>query len=298
MELRHLRYFCAVAETLNFSRAANRLRVAQPALSRQIRDLENELGFKLFIRTTTTVRLTDAGRQFFASSQKLLGQLAIAVSTAQEVAKGKGGDLNIASDWRIPMDPIPETVRKFRQHNPNVTVNFVDLLISEQLDALRIGKIHLAFLPDISIGATDDLELLPVYSSEIVVALPGSHALAGNPFVHLRDLRKEKWIMVQDKPGNAESRSYLIQACRPAGFTPILGRSTTGPQGVITLVGAGEGIALLPEFVIPSNPSGVCVLKTDCLPVKMYATWLKQNTTPLIRSYLEILRKGIRAFMK
>jgi DNA-binding transcriptional LysR family regulator len=298
LELRHLRYFCAVAETLNFSRAAQNLHVAQSALSRQIRDLENELGFKLFVRTTTTVRLTDAGRQFFGAAQKLLAQLAIAVSSAQQVAKGKAGALNIASDWRVPVDLIPGTVRKFRQQNPKVTVNFVDLLISEQLDALRAGKVHLAFVPDIILGASEDLELLQVYTSKIVVLLPASHPLAKEPLVHLRDLSKEKWITVHEKSGQKESRFYLTQACRPAGFTPLFGRVTNTLHGVATLVSAGEGIGLLPELVAPTNFRGVCAPKTDCPALKMYAAWLKQDTTPLVRPYLEILHKELKAYRK
>lgn len=298
MELRHLRYFCAVAETLNFSRAAERVRVAQSALSRQIRDLENEVGFKLFVRTTSSVRLTDAGRLFFASSQKLLGQLALAISAAQEVAKGKSGDLNIASDWRLPMDLVPETVRKFRQHNPNVTVNFVDLLIAEQLEALRGGKIHLAFLPDLAMGATDDLELLQVYTSEIVALLPTFHPLASRKSLPLRELRKEKWICGQEKPDRSDFRSYLIQMCRPAGFSPSFGRTTSSAMGMLALVAAGEGVGLIPEFVVPPNYGGVCAVKTDCPPMKMYATWLKKETTPLIRLYLDILRKEIKALWR
>ena len=271
------------------------MHVAQSALSRQIRDLENELGFKLFLRTTTNVRLTDAGQLFFVSTQKLLAQLALAVSAAQEVSKGKAGDFNIASDWRIPMDLVPETVRKFRLRNPNVTVNFVDLLIVEQLEALRSGKIHLAFLPDMAIGATADLELLHVYTSEIVLLLPPLHPLAERKSVLLRELAKEKWIFAQEKPNKEEFRSYLIQMCRPAGFTPKFGRSTTSAPGMMSLVAAGEGVALMPESVIPPGFGGVKMVRSDCPPMKMYATWLKKATTPLIRLYLEILRKELKS---
>ena len=295
MELRHLRYFCAVADTLNFSRAAERLHVAQSALSRQIRDLEEDLGFKLFVRTTSQVRLTDAGRHFHTSTEKLLGQLALAISAAQEVVRGKGGDLNIASDWRIPIDLVPETVRNFRQKNPNVTVNFFDMSMPEELEALRAGKVHLAFLPDIAMGAVEDLNLLQVYTSEIVAVLPSFHPLAHGSSVRLRDLRKEKWVVGQDKHGPSDFRSYVIQMCRPAGFTPIFGRTTDSASGMLTLVGAGEGVALIPEIVFPSHFGGVRALRTDCPPMKMYAVWLKSGMTPQIRLYLDILRKGIKS---
>lgn len=285
-----------MAETLNFSRAAERLRVAQPALSRQIRALEGELGFPLFIRSTTSVRLTDAGRNFFAAAQKILGQLAIAVSAAQEVAKGKGGDFNIASDWRIPMHLIPETVRKFRQLNPKVAVGYVDMMIVDQMEALRAGKIHLGFVPEITIGARDDLELLPVYTGPLMAVLPVFHPLAGGRTVRLRDLAQEQWIQVQHRP-SSDFREYLIQMCRPAGFTPSFGRTTTSAPGVLALVAAGEGVALLPELVVPRDFGGIRVLETDCPPMRMYAVWLKKPTSLLVERYLGILREEIKALV-
>ncbi|MFT3783366.1 MAG: LysR substrate-binding domain-containing protein [Nibricoccus sp.] len=292
MELRHLRYFCAVAEMLNFSRAAERVRVAQPALSRQIRDLENELGFPLFVRSTTSVRLTDAGRNFYASAQKILGQLAIAVTGAQEVARGKSGDLNIASDWRIPMHLVPETVRKFRLRNPKVNVSFADVTIADQVEALRAGKIHLGFVPDIAIGAHEDLDMLPVYNGPIKAVLPASHPLAARESVCLRELSSERWIMVDQKP-STEFREYMIQTCRLAGFTPIFGRTTSSAQGVFSLVAAGEGVALLPELVAHEF-GGVSMVLTDCPPIRLFAVWLKKATSPLVERYLVILREQIK----
>lgn len=294
MELRHLRYFAAVAETLNFSRAADRLHVAQSALSRQIRHLEDEIGFKLFVRTTSSVRLTDAGRVFLQSTQKLLGQLASAITTAQAVAKGTIGELNIASDWRIPMDLVPKTVQKFRHQNPKVTVNFVDLAVADQIEALRAGDIHLAFLPDLAIGAAEDFETMHVYTSDVVVVMSTSHPLANAPTVRLRELRKETWIVGQDKPRRSDFRTFMLQLCRPAGFSPVFGRTATSATGLLTLVGAGEGVGLLPELVIPRDFDGVRLVKTDCPPMKMYAVWLNKEPAPLIRRYLDALQAEMK----
>ncbi len=269
------------------------MRVAQPALSRQIRDLEAELGFALFVRSTTSVRLTDAGRAFFVSAQKLLGQLAIAVSGAQEVAKGHVGDFNIASDWRIPMHLIPETVRKFRQRNPKVSVNFVDMLIMDQIEALRAGKIHLGFVPEITLGVRDDLELLMVYTGPLMAIVPDSHPLASGSGVKLRDLAGEQWIQVQHRP-NSDFREYLVQMCRPAGFMPNFGRNTASASGVLSLVAAGEGVALLPELVVPRSFGGIKALETDCPPMRMYAVWLRKFTSPLVERYVEILCEEIK----
>lgn len=290
MELRHLRYFCAVAEALNFSRAAENLRVAQSALSRQIRDLERELGLQLFVRTTTSVRLTDAGANFHQSVTKLLMQLSIAITGAQEVASGRGGGFNIASDWRFSIHLIPEMVHRFRQIYPKVKVAFSDLQSAEQIEALRAGRIHLGFVPEMALGARDDLGLLKIYSAELMVVLPSTHPLAGRESIALRELAEEKWVRLEDKK-DSYARAFLLQICRPAGFTPKLGRNTTSIAGALALVAAGEGITLLPPLLIPASYGGVCAVPTDCPTISLYAVWLKSAATPLVECFTEMLHE-------
>ena len=288
MELRHLRYFCAVAETLNFSRAAERLRVAQSALSRQIRDLERELGVQLFVRTTTSVRLTDAGRHFQPAVEKLLVQLSIAITGAQEIANGRGGDFNVASDWRFLIHVIPETVRKFRLLYPKVSVDFTDRQSAEQIDALRAGKIHLGFVPDLALGAHEDLGLMHIYTGDLMAVLPSSHRFASRESLLLRELADEKWVRLEEKEDDF-ARTFMLQICRPAGFAPKMGRKSASIAGALALVAAGEGITLLPPLLIPSSYGGVSVVPTDCPPIKLYAVWLKNATSPLVEHFTKIL---------
>jgi DNA-binding transcriptional LysR family regulator len=293
LELRHLRYFCAVAEALNFSRAAEKMRVAQPSLSRQIRDLEHELGFPLFVRTTTSVRLTDAGAHFHTTAQKLLAQLSIAVTGAREVANGRSGDFNIASDWRIPMNLIPETVRKFRLRHPKVAVHFADLQIADQIEALRAGKIHLGFVPEMAIGNREDLGLMHVHTAQLVVLLSSAHRLAGRQEISLRELAGEPWVNVDDGSRD-DFRTFLTQLCRPAGYTPKMGRSTTSAGGIASLVAAGEGIALVPQFIVPNDSGGLCAMPSDCPPMEMYAVWLKRAPSLLVERFTEVLRGEVK----
>ena len=126
VELRHIRYFLGVAETLNFSRAAQRLHVTQPALSRQIRELEDELGGRLFQRTTTKVSLTEMGHYFRQQAQRLAMQLDIALTGAQQLAKGACGILRIGFDWRLEGIPIAIAARRFTESNPRIAVQFVE----------------------------------------------------------------------------------------------------------------------------------------------------------------------------
>jgi len=295
VELRHLRYFCAVAKTLNFSRAAENVRVAQSALSRQIRDLEQELGVQLLVRTTTSVRLTDAGNHFHQAVEKLLVQLSIAVTGAQEIANGRGGDFNVASDWRFSIHLIPETVRKFRLLYPKVKVNFTDVQSPDQISALRAGKIHLGFVPDLVLGARNDLGLLHIYTSDMVAVLSATHRLAKRESIQLRELADEKWVRLETA-GDRFARAFLLQICRPAGFMPKMGRNTNSIAGALALVAAGEGITLLPPVLIPQSYGGVAMIPTDCPPIKLHAVWLKNTTTPLVERFIALLGTETKNF--
>ena len=133
MELRHLRYFAAVAETLNFTRAAERLRVAQPALSRQIQALEDELGTKLFDRNRQRVLLTDAGQLFHGHAQKILNQVDLATLAVREVANGAEGELRLGQDWRLPASLVSEAIAEYRRNYPRVEVVVRDLPMGEQI---------------------------------------------------------------------------------------------------------------------------------------------------------------------
>jgi LysR family transcriptional regulator, benzoate and cis,cis-muconate-responsive activator of ben and cat genes len=144
MELRHLRYFKAVAELLNFSRAAERLRVGQPALSRQIRDLEHELGTRLLDRNHVRVQLTDAGRTYYAHTCKILAQVDIAAASVQETMTGASGELIICNDWRLSNCFVLGAIADFRARYPRVDVTLRDLHVHEHLGPLLVPRLSLA----------------------------------------------------------------------------------------------------------------------------------------------------------
>jgi DNA-binding transcriptional LysR family regulator len=184
-------------------------------------------------------------------------------------------------------------VRKFRLRNPKVTVNFADLQISDQIEALRAGKIHLGFVPEMALGAREGLGVMRIHSGRLVVLLSSGHRLAGRREVSLRELAGETWVTVEE--GNrTDFRTYLIQTCRPAGFTPKLGRNTTSAGGIASLVAAGEGVALVPQFVVPRDSEGLCVMPTDCPPIEMFAVWLKRAPSPLVERFTDVLRSEVK----
>lgn len=294
MELRHLRYFQAVAETLSFSRAAARLRIAQSAVSRQVAALEAELGAKLFVRTTTSVRLTDAGRHFHGEVDRLLAQLAVAATATQEIARGRAGELRLGSDWRILQPQIAETVVRHRAEHPRIAVNFVELPIHQQIDALREGRIHLAFVSKNILADHADLASQPLYTADMKAVVPLGHRLASARSVELRELANESWVKLDEKnhPGY---RTLVIQLCQPALFAPRFGATAHSIEGMLTLVSTGDGICLIPDCLVSRPNPALRYLATDCPPFELHAAWLKNTASPARAQFLKLLRQNLAA---
>ncbi|HWA25456.1 MAG TPA: LysR substrate-binding domain-containing protein [Lacunisphaera sp.] len=290
MELRHLRYFHAAAELLNFSRAAERLHVAQPALSRQIRDLEDELGTRLFDRNRRRVLLTDAGRTFFSHVAKVLAQVDLAVAAARAAARGAGGQLIICSDWRLSIGLIPKTIADFRARFPRVEVVLTDLPMHRQLAALRANRIHIGFLPAEEIASHGDLESLPLLTAEMLAVIGADHPLAHRRSIEIADLRHEPWVRLTGDHADGY-RTYVSQVCRLAGFNPVFGpQEAASLEALFTMVGTGFGMALLPDFLRAPRHPLIRFLHTNCAPIELCAVWPRSGTSQLLRQYLAVLR--------
>lgn len=295
MELRHLRYFKAVAELLNFSRAAEQLRVAQPALSRQIRHLEDELGVRLLDRNRVRVQLTDAGRTFYSHTCKVLAQVDMAVASVREAVAGISGEFIICNDWRLSNRFILGAIAEFRAQYPRVNVTLQDLHIHEQLTALRNRRAHLGFVIAREFAPNDDLESLSLLTSEFVLAVGAQHRLAGAEQVRIANLADETWVVVgaKETPG---FREFLTQICRLSGFTPTFAASPTKTlEGILARVATGYGVSLIPAFladVLPVNPL-VRLLPCDCPPIELRAVWHPAEASKLLQQFLEILRRHV-----
>lgn len=289
MELRHLRYFKAVAELLNFSRAAEKMRVAQPALSRQIRALEDELGTRLLDRHRG-VRLTDAGRTFYTQTCKILAQVDIAIATVREPPDRTGGELIVCNDWRISGRFLPAAVSEFHRQFPRAEVTLRDLRYHDQLTALRAHQAHVGFVVRSLIGRREDLESLLVLRTKMAVVLPAGHPLAGESGLKLADLAKDTWVTLDEKeaPGY---RSFITQLCRISGFTPRFGKSATTIDGLFGRVAAGYGVALTVENGAPYNNPMLRVLTTDIEPLEICAVWHRKETSLLLRAFIALLRE-------
>lgn len=293
MELRHLRYFAAVAETLNFSRAAEKLRVAQPALSRQVKALENELGTPLFRRNRVKVELTDAGRTLLAHAGRILAQVEIATTAVSAVADGTGGELVLCNDWRLAVGAVPEAVGEFRRRFPRAEVAMRDLPLHEQLPALHAGKVHLVFVPRDFLGSGRETEHFPVLRSDVLALVAQRHPLAKRRTVRLAELAEETFPQV-DAVGRGY-RNWVTGLCRIAGFAPKFGRAAHSLEGVAALVTAGYGVALSPEFMRPRGSRSLRALATDCEPLELCAAWRRGDTAKLLHRFLDVLREQAAA---
>lgn len=245
VELRHLRYFVAVAEELSFTAAATRLGVSQPPLSTQIQDLEYELKTQLFVRNKRRVELTAAGVAFRNYAGAILAQVDEAVEKTYAIGRGQVGELDLATTGSVLLGPLAGLIARFQAGMPHVLVRIQEMPPLEQELALHARKIDISFLR----GPTGDPALVTelAWPEKVGLALPQSHPLAGNGEIALADLRDEKFVFLRLK--DSRFARYLRDCCVEAGFAPNISQQVVESHSLLSLVAAGLGIALVPEAV-------------------------------------------------
>jgi len=264
MELRHLRYFIAVAEEGHVTRAAERLGMQQPPLSQQIRAIELELDVRLFLRKARGVELTDAGRAFLEEARTTLQHLERAFETARRASRGERGRLCVGVTSTTPFHPlVPRAIRAFREACPMVALTLEECLSNESVDRLRNEQMDVAFIRATS-GDEHGLAVTPLLEEMMVVALPTNHALAqgnANSTIALERLSRETFILY-GPPGTGMYDSIIV-ACQAAGFSPRVGNLGVSTQlapritSTLSLVGAGLGVTFVPSSLQRMNMEGV-----------------------------------------
>ena len=291
MELRHLRYFLAVAEELHFGHAAQRLQIAQPPLSRQIHDLEEELGATLFSRQNRKISLTPAGTVFQEKARHILGEVDEACRLAQKAHRGELGRLAIGFAGIATFSVMPRLIPAYQALYPSMELSLVQLGTSEQLRDIEAGKLHLGLLC-LPIDAPDVCCHI-VNQEPYMIALPASHPLAFQPGpLALSELSQENFIMTSRAVGKGYFDLTLRQ-CHQAGFSPTITQEVHELQTTVTFVAAGMGVALVPEGMGHSQARGVRFRPlTNAEPVLHTAiAWLKANTTPELQHFVSLAKK-------
>jgi DNA-binding transcriptional LysR family regulator len=294
MELRHVRYFVAVAEELHFGRAAIRLHIAQPPLSVQIQSLERMLGVSLFDRGNRKIRLTKEGEVFLIEARRLLEQSERATRAVHQVASGKLGSLNIAGVSSAFYDLLPEVIPRYRSENPHVVVMLREMDTAEAMEALREGVIDVAFTR--SDEADDDIELRRLNQEDFFVAVPTNHILATRTEVELSDLAKEPFIM----PRRSVSPSYydqMLTAVRAAGFSPRISHESLTIQSQVSFVACGLGVALVPASarLLRAHNVAWIPLASPVSITELVVAWPKGDVPPAVSNFLSILGEVVRA---
>ena len=293
MELRHLRYFIAVAEELHFGRAAEKLGMAQPPLSQQIRRLEQEMGVQLLERTKRRVQLTDAGRAFLDEARKTLKQLDHAVDLARRANQGEVGRLAIGFLGAATYSLLPLILKAFRHRFPDVEMELHELKSSELIQALRERRVNVGFVR--SPARDEMLNAEPILQEPLVVVLPEHHPLAGKPHIRFADLAQESFLL---PPRQLAPSFYdqVLDLCHQAGFSLKLGAEASQLQTIMNLVAAGMGVTLVPESVKNLAGRGV-VFKTLPPPVPMMevaVAWRRDDSSQVLQAFLEVVRETAR----
>ena len=292
MELRHLRYFVAVAEAENVSRAALKLHVSQPALSRQITDLEEELGFKLLERSAKAVRLTAAGRVFMGEARAVLQRADEAVQAARRIAVGASGELHVGYAPSLTARFLPPAWRAFQGELPRIRVILRDLSTEEMLAGLREGTLQLAFVAQPRAGMLRGLRFEALARDPVLLALAPKHPLARQRSVALAEAARQPLIAYshQEYP---EYKGFLAAIFAGVKHKPRVAEEHDSVSSLIAAVEAGGGVALAPESLscVAGTRLKLLPLSPAPAPLVIGAAWAKAGLSPAAQRFLDHARQ-------
>jgi DNA-binding transcriptional LysR family regulator len=292
VELRHLRYFIAVAEELNFSRAAQRMHMAQPPLSAAIRQLERDLGVELFVRTTREVKLTEAGHAFLAGARRTLADAERAAEDAKRAAAGELGHLRIAYSWSTRFETLPALGRAFRATYPDVDLLAQEMWNARMPPAFANGSIDIALSLSPEIAA--ELQLAPIRKERLVGLLPESHPLAHEEAIPLSALADEEFIVF---PREIAPRLYdaFISIFRRAGFEPRVRNESFHTGWDLGVLAEIPAVAIAPQTVAGGLPDGIVAVAisepTDSLETCL--VWRADDSSPVIAAFVAVAHSAL-----
>jgi DNA-binding transcriptional LysR family regulator len=286
MELRQIRSFLSIAETLHFGRTAELIHLSQPALSLQIRALEEEVGVKLLERDRRKTTLTAAGRAFRDDAAAAVLRIEQAVRSARLAADGKLGLLRIGFISTAGNEIVPDIVRRFRESNPQVEFSLRNILTVDQIQMLDMGLLDIGFLR-LPIGEHPELEIIAIHREPFVVVVPRSHKLAKSKKVRLRELSGQDFVMYERSyaPG---FHDLLFGMLRDAGVVPNISQTAGQMPTLISLVDAGMGISILPASAVRHSAASVIACEiAGAIPMsEIGIATNRRNRTAIIDNFM------------
>jgi LysR family transcriptional regulator, benzoate and cis,cis-muconate-responsive activator of ben and cat genes len=293
MELRHIRYFIVVAEEENVSRAALKLHVSQPALSRQVRDLEDELGFLLLERSAKSVKLTEAGRVFLAEARAVLERVDLAVKTARAAAEGAAGEIHVGYAMSPTVRILPKSLRAFQDEMPHLKVKLHDLSTEEMLTGLREGKLDMAIMVHAHAAMLRGLNSHDLSRQTICLAVAPKHPLSAKESVTLAEAAK--FPLVSFNPTEyPDYGDMLNDTFSPAKITPRIGEEHDSVASLIAAVEAGDGVALVTESLACIAGPRLKLLRISPAPKPLVvaAVWPESGLSPAGQRFLACAKKA------
>lgn len=290
IELRLLRSFVVVAEELHFTRAAERLGIAQPPLSQQIRRIEDKVGYALFLRGTRRVELTQAGRSLLVTARRLFDQAAFGIEAARRAGRGEIGRLRIGFPTSIALTILPTIIRSYRSNYPDVDLELRELATTPQHEALEAGSIDIGFLRDAR--SDDAIASETIFTESFVAVMPHDHPLAGKKQVSVAALAGERFILFPRSIG-PEFHDRITGICRDAGFEPRITQEASEWHTIAALVGAGLGIALAPACITRLHLDHVVYkpIGKSSARAAVVMCWRRDGTEPPLERFLENARR-------
>jgi DNA-binding transcriptional LysR family regulator len=288
MELRHLRYFVAVGEEQHYGRAAQRLRVAQPALSRQIQDLESEIGCQLLDRLPRGVKINAAGKSFLDDARRILQQANEAAMRAGRVARGQSGTLRVGfaenASWH---GVVPDSFRQFRQRQPDAELQLNPMSSLAQVDAVRSGRLDAGFVFNM-LKSERELAQIQVATHNVVLAVPKGHDLTKVKTIRLRDMCDTDFVFFPRRQSPAYY-DLLMRECFRGGLkTPRIVQEAADQATILSLVTCRLGVSFVSDSTRWRCPAGVVLLKLIDLdlPLPFSLVWRKDNDSPLLKQFV------------
>ncbi|WP_085592745.1 LysR family transcriptional regulator [Pseudomonas sp. B14(2017)] len=289
-DLRQLRYFVAVAECENVGRAAEQLHISQSPLSRQIAQLEDNLGLALFERRNQRLYLTRDGRTFLAEARGLLKHAERLESLGKRLGRGEEGGLCIGYvNHAIHAGVLPGAVRAIRGERPNIHIALYNMTPNEQFEGLRQRSLDIALVCEPPQKNDPDLRGQPVLDDPLLLAIPAAHPLASKAELTPADLHEQDWIITGGQPDQGHKRDDFIARCGDAGFTPRLSLEANDPLSVLGLVSAGLGLAMVQSSLSASAGPTVVLRQLDWFQPseQLWAVWHQIDLRPIVGIFRE-----------
>ncbi|WP_244435101.1 LysR family transcriptional regulator [Methylocystis sp. SC2] len=285
-----MRSFVAVAEELHFGRAAVRLGISQPPLSKHVQQLEDALGVTLLNRTHRNVTLTAAGRVFLDEARRTLAQSFLAIDLARRADRGTSGQLAFGFIDASIYSVVPAVVRRFHQLYPSVHLSLREMLIPDQVTGLAERRIDAGLIHPPMVRT--DIAIEPIFTEPLAVALPKNHPLAERPALKVADLADEPFVQFP-RFINPTLYDDILALCRGAGFSPMIVQEATPKQTIIGLVEAGLGVSLLPASLRFLARIGVVYapLEDSSLAIETSLIWRSGDDAPALKRFIEVVRE-------